>query len=329
MPLRIQKLAPTVCAMTLKLLPAVTPDDGPDLRHLLKGWQTFLRSGHKASGTIAGYLSRTRMYLDWCEARGYPLAIDRRQVTEWIADQLEEFAAGTVISRQVAIRRYSWWLAEEEGALEADVLVGMKPPAADEPVIEPLTVEQLGALVAACTGRGRTLRARPFRDVRDEAIVRLVAETGMRAGELVALGVGDVDTDAGIAIIRRGKMGKGRRVAFGPATSLALDRYTRKREGHRLAHTPKLFLGDGGKGFKYDALRRALGGRAEAAGLDGFHIHQLRHTMADRWLSAGGSESGLMAMAGWSRPEMLRRYTRARSESRAADEARRLNLGDL
>lgn len=315
--------------MTVTLLPASTRHDGPDLRHLLKGWHTFLRSEKKAPGTIEGYLSRTRMYLDWCDQRGYPVAIDRRQVVEWIADQLEEYAAGTVISRQVAIRRYSWWLAEEEGALEADVLLGMKPPTADEPVIEPLTVAQLGALIKACTGRGRTLRARPFRDVRDEAAIRLIAETGMRAGELVALAVDDVDTDEGLAIIRRGKLGKGRRVAFGPATSLAVDRWKRKREGHRLAGTPKLFLGDGGKGFKYDALRRALGGRAETAGLQGFHIHQLRHTFADRWLTAGGSETGLMAMAGWSRPEMLRRYTRARSEARAADEARRLNLGDV
>ena len=55
----------------------------------------------------------------------------------------------------------------------------------------------------------------------------------------------------------------------------------------------------------------------------------MRHTAADRWLTAGGSEGGLMAVAGWSRPDMLLRYTRARAEQRAADEARRLNLGDL
>jgi integrase len=59
------------------------------------------------------------------------------------------------------------------------------------------------------------------------------------------------------------------------------------------------------------------------------HPHLLRHTAADRWLTAGGSEGGLMAVAGWTRPDMLLRYTRARAEQRAADEARRLNLGDL
>ncbi len=47
------------------------------------------------------------------------------------------------------------------------------------------------------------------------------------------------------------------------------------------------------------------------------------------WLAAGGSESGLMAIAGWTRSDMLVRYTRAGASERAADEARRLNLGDL
>lgn len=36
-----------------------------------------------------------------------------------------------------------------------------------------------------------------------------------------------------------------------------------------------------------------------------------------------------MAMAGWTRVEMLIRYTRAGASERAAHEARRLNLGDL
>ena len=36
-----------------------------------------------------------------------------------------------------------------------------------------------------------------------------------------------------------------------------------------------------------------------------------------------------MAVAGWSRGDMLTRYTRARAEQRAAEEAQRLNLGEL
>ncbi|WP_279581683.1 tyrosine-type recombinase/integrase [Fodinicola feengrottensis] len=69
--------------------------------------------------------------------------------------------------------------------------------------------------------------------------------------------------------------------------------------------------------------------RAELAGLKDFHPHRLRNTFATRWLAGGGSEGGLMAVAGWQRREMLDRYTRATQSDRAAEEAARLNLGDL
>lgn len=36
-----------------------------------------------------------------------------------------------------------------------------------------------------------------------------------------------------------------------------------------------------------------------------------------------------MAVAGWTRPDMLLRYTKARASARAAEESRGLNLGQL
>lgn len=65
------------------------------------------------------------------------------------------------------------------------------------------------------------------------------------------------------------------------------------------------------------------------AGITDFHAHLLRNTFATRWLRAKGSENGLMAVAGWSRREMIDRYAGATAADRAADEARGLNLGDL
>jgi integrase len=77
----------------------------------------------------------------------------------------------------------------------------------------------------------------------------------------------------------------------------------------------------------YNGLDKAMKVRARQAGVPGFHLHLLRHTAASRWLSAGGSEGGLMAVAGWRSREMLDRYTRATAAERAAAESRSLNLG--
>jgi integrase/recombinase XerD len=148
---------------------------------------------------------------------------------------------------------------------------------------------------------------------------------------VVAWQTGDIDRRSSppTAVIRRGKGGRGRVVPLAVEAAAAIDRYLRARRTHRLKDDPALWLGDRGKGFTYDALHKTLGMRAQMAGVTGFHPHALRHTAAHRWLAKGGSEGGLMAVAGWTRPDMLLRYTKAQASARAAEEAQRLNLGEL
>jgi site-specific recombinase XerD len=293
-----------------------------DLAALLPSWELHLRAERKSLGTVKSYGDAVRRFLAWAASEGRPAVLDRLSVNAFVADLLAAGAEpATARARQLGLRRFSAWLAEE-GEMDADPLLGLKAPKLDAKVVEPLTPEQIKALVAACAGR-------ELRDRRDEAIVRLMIETGARAGEVVALGVADVDLAAGTATVRRGKGGRGRVVPFGPRTAQALDRYLRVRRSHRLAGTPALWLGDRGKEFQYDGLHKTLGERARAAGIEGFRPHRLRHTAAHRWLAAGGSEGGLMAVAGWTRPDMLLRYTRAQASARAAAEAQVLNLGDF
>lgn len=252
-----------------------------------------------------------------------PPNLDRPTVNAFIAALLDDGAEpSTARSRQLAIRRLSAWL-REEGEIETDHLANLKPPKLDSKIVPELSEDELLALIKACR-RGNDLR-----DRRDEAIVRLMIETGARAGEVINVNMADLNLTEGTVVIRRGKGGKGRTVPIGPQTTRAIDRYLRLRRSHRLANTLALWLGDRGKGFSYYGLYSALVYRAELAGLDGFHPHILRHTAAGRWLAKGGSEGGLMAVAGWTRRDMIDRYTRATSERRAADEARNLGLGDL
>ncbi len=294
----------------------------PDLADLLPSWELSLRAERKSPQTIKTYTDGVHRYLAWCAKNDLPAALDRTQVQAFVADLLDRGAQpATARSRHLAVRRFGSWLAEE-GEIDTDPLVGIRPPRLDTKVVDPLTDDQLRALIAACHGTD-------MRDRRDEALVRLMAETGARAGEVLAMQVRDVTLAQGSAVVRRGKGGRGRVIPFGPQTTKALDRYIRARRTHRLAETPALWLGDRGKAFSYYGLHAALKACAAAAGIDDFRPHRLRHTAAHRWLAAGGSEGGLMAVAGWTRPDMLLRYTQARAAERAASEARLLNLGDL
>ena len=293
-----------------------------DLAALLGSWEIALRAERKSPQTIKIYGDGVRAFLRWCRDAGLDPALDRATVNKFTAALLDHGdAAATARSRQLSVRRFSSWLADE-GETGRDELLGLKPPALDKANVPKLSGAELTALLKACQGK-------TFMDRRDEAIIRLALETAARAEEILAMTVTDVDLRRGLATIRRGKGGRGRRTPFGPQTAQALDRYMRLRRAHRLAGTPALWLGDRGKALAYYGLRNALQRRAAAAGIDGFHIHRLRHTAASRWLDAGGSEGGLMAVAGWQSRDMLDRYVADTAMDRAADESRKLGLGDL
>jgi integrase/recombinase XerD len=294
----------------------------PDLAALLPSWQLSLKAERKSPGTIRTYSDGVTKFLRWCADTGHPAELTRPNVQAFLADLIDDGMEGnTARSRDLALKRFAAWLLDE-GEITANPLIGLKPPKADLKVVQALTDDQLKRFLRACQGKS-------LMDRRDEAIVRLMLEAGMRAGEVVGMQVSDVDLSRGIVTITRGKGGRGRIAPFGPQTAQALDRYLRARRAHRLADTGALWVGGGGKGFGYHGLSAALKARAEAAGIQGFHLHLMRHTAATRWLRAGGSEQGLMSVAGWQTRSMLDRYTSASASERAADEARKLNLGDL
>jgi len=292
-----------------------------DFEALLRSWKIALRSERKSESTIHSYTTGVRVYLRWCEANGHEPALDRQLVRAWTAELLETGQPSSVVARQLAVRRFSAFVVDE-GELDSDPLLGLKLPKIPQKVLEALSEAEARSLVAACSGP-------EFRDRRDEAIVRLMLETGLRRAEVCALKVGDLNLDQQIALVRSGKGGKGRIVPFGIQTTRALDRYLRARRSHRLADVPDLWLGDRGRTLGYDGVRFAVQYRADLAGLKDFHLHKLRRTMACRWLAANGSEQGLMAVAGWTSHAMIARYTNASAAERAAAESRRLNLGEL
>lgn len=289
---------------------------------LLPSWQIGLQAQRLSPNTIRNYRKGALAFLHWCEATGTEPELTKATVQAFLVDLLDQGKQPTTArSRWSALKRFSWWLADE-GHRPTNELKELPPPQLDTKPIQPLTDDELRDLIKVCSGKA-------FRERRDEALIRLLAETGMRAGECCSLTVDDVDIPRGLIVVQRAKNRKGRRFGFGAQTARALDRYRLMRAGHRLADTSNFWLGDRSRSFSYPALYRAVQYRAKLAGIENMHPHKLRNTQATRWLDRGGSESGLMANNGWSSSAMLRRYTAATAEDRAADEARRLGLGDI
>ncbi len=122
------------------------------------------------------------------------------------------------------MRRFSGWLTDE-GEQATDPLLGLKSPKLDEAVVQPLTDDQIRAMLKACRGPD-------LKDKRDEAILRLMFTSGARAGEVVALQTADLNlrADPPTALIARGKGGKGRVIPLAVEVAAAIDRYLRARQ---------------------------------------------------------------------------------------------------
>lgn len=104
----------------------------------------------------------------------------------------------------------------------------------------------------------------------------------------------------------------------------------RARDRHVHRELPNLWLGRRGP-LEPRGVVQALKRRAREAGVEGFHVHQLRHTFANNFLDDGGNEADLILIMGWSPKtgrEMASRYSRANAEQRAHAAYRRLSRGD-
>lgn len=203
----------------------------------------------------------------------------------------------------------------------------MRPPIVPEDPPDVLTDDELRRLMKTCEP-GKT-----FEDRRDAALIRLFFDTGFRRAEVAALRytpnapeTNDVDLDQGLVTV----MGKGRRqrtVPISTKTIKALDRYVRARASRSYAHLPALWLARKGA-LTESGISQALKERGKLAGLPGLHPHQLRHTFAHAWLSAGEGENALMQLAGWRSRAMIDRYGAKAAADRAVAAHRRARPGD-
>ena len=91
--------------------------------------------------------------------------------------------------RSRAIQQFFRWLVDDEH-IDVDPMGKMKAPFVPAQPVPILTEADLKALLATC-------QSKYFEDRRDEAIIRLFADTGMRRGELLGMLCEDVDLDVG------------------------------------------------------------------------------------------------------------------------------------
>ncbi|MCW2697443.1 MAG: Site-specific recombinase XerD [Modestobacter sp.] len=199
-------------------------------------------------------------------------------MSAWLAELAETCEPSTVGIRLRGMRRFCRWLVSE-GELEVAPTDGIEIPAPPEKPVPILTDDEIARLLKACAvprGRPGTFDRTVFLGRRDEVVLRLLLDTGVRVSELCGLALTDVDLDRELAYVT-GKGSRPRVVPFGANTAQAVDRYLRVRALHPHARSTRLLLGQRGA-MTPDGARDVLHSRAAQAGVTHVHPHRFRNT---------------------------------------------------
>ena len=278
----------------------------------LKRFKKALTREWKSPLTIKNYLGDLRHFASWfAQTNGEQLTpqgitiFDVRSYKSYLLT-IAKFKPATVNRRLAALSKLCRW-AKTEGIIKAD------------PTSEVKGVRQV-------SGAPKALNPLEFRRLlrevhkggkpRDIAIVELLANTGVRVGELVRLTLEDIQISSrkGKVTVRSGKGAKYREVPLNADARRAIDNYLEVRPTDGV---DALFIGQRGSVLTPSAVWRVVKKYGHRAGLD-ISPHTLRHTFGTRLVRRKGVDLvTVAAMMGHESLDTTAIYTKPSEEDMA------------
>lgn len=242
--------------------------------------------------TLEWYRYTAGVFVVWVEKQGLTLPdqIKSRHIRQYIA----ELASGgkkdnTCHDHARAIRTLlRFWLKEKY----IPELIEFEMPKVAKERLPVLTVDQLQIILKEC-------------NIRDKAIILVMADSGVRRAETIRLNWGDLDMNSGLLRIIRGKGKKDRSTVVGATARRALMKY--RRELSNIRPDAPMFQTQEGERFTSDGFIQIFHRLTERTGIY-ISPHALRRTFAILSLRAGMDALHLQNMGGWTSLDMVNHY---------------------
>jgi integrase len=292
------------------------------LEQLVRDFLVHCRSRRLSSKTVEDtYRPRLeRQLLPWCAAEGisHIRQLDKRTLERYQAHLFEDgshrkrqLSTFTVNSYVRTVNVFLAWAREEGETTTANARLAREP----SKVVETLTREEIAAMEKAANGR-------------DALIVRMLADTGIRASELCGLRVDDlVDHGRHDYIKVRGKGEKERLVPVPAATARRLRHYIRSRptsgpSGERVFLSLRRNVRTGEyEALEVSGLDQLIRNLARNAGLSRrVYPHIFRHTYISELLKRRVDSTKVRRVVGHSSAQLIDRVYGHLLPSDMADE---------
>ncbi|BCJ49213.1 tyrosine recombinase XerD [Actinoplanes sp. NBRC 14428] len=279
--------------------------------------ESWLANRRLSAHTREAYRRDVGAWLSWCAGRDVdPLRASFLDVNAYARGlEARELAPATVARKLSGLSSWYDFLVKLR-AIDANPVAGADRPyvSRDHSATVGLSPEEVDAVLAAAeTDTGPAA-------LRHRAAIALLADLGLRVGELVSLDVADLGVERGHRSVRFvGKGGRPRRRALTPYASQALDAYLAAR-ATALGTTadrldgPLLVTATGARLDRH-AVFRLVRRLAREAGIEGWarlSPHSLRHAFATSARAEGVPLEDVQDAMGHADPRTTRRYDRDR-----------------
>ena len=263
--------------------------------------------------TVKAYAEDLSQLIEFAETQGITdvHAVDSTLLRSFLAYLQSLGLARASRARKTATLRSFFSYLARQSLLPRSPAVGLRSVKTERRLPKYLRSDEMEALLAAPA-------AETALGLRDRALLETLYATGMRAGELVALCLSDVDYDEGVIRVI-GKGNKERMTLLGRQAVFALQRYVRKGRPELLLNAEKddgaLFVNRYGGRLSDRGVRKLFDRYCDAAST---HLkitpHVLRHTFATHLLSNGADLRLIQELLGHASLATTQMYTHVSTE---------------
>ncbi|HEY5589477.1 MAG TPA: tyrosine-type recombinase/integrase [Paludibacter sp.] len=259
-----------------------------------------------SSHTVLSYRTDIRQFCDFLKItpdQFAPSTVNSQQIQQWVLSLMSGEISARTLSRKISTLRSFWRFLLTRGHVNQNPTLKIILPKTKKPIPAFFKENEMTAVLENDFIPDR------FKPVRNQLILSVFYQTGIRLAELISIEDKDVDLDNGnLRVI--GKRNKQRIIPISKSLCEEIENYIILRNKSVETLVPYLFVLENGKKtypkMVYNLVHNAM---SEVSSLQKRSPHVLRHTFATSLLNGGADINAVKELLGHSSLAATQVYT--------------------